>query len=76
MADIDANLIKKELGIKMEDFKILNSYEYLMNYEEFLKLSNYQNSIIKNTSINYNSNKIIFIYCNEFKYLTNTINSI
>ena len=79
LTDIDANLIREELEIKIEDFKCWNSYEYLMNSDEFFKLSNFQNSIIDNARIISNVNKIIIsiiIYCNEFKYLTNTINSI
>ena len=79
LTDIDANLIREELEIKMEDFKCWNSYEYLMKSDEFFKLSKFQKSIIDNTRIISYANKIIIsiiIYCNEFMHLQNTINSI
>ena len=79
ITDNVANSIREELGIKTEDFNNWNSYHYLMNSDEFLKLSNFQNTIINNTRIICNVNKIIIsiiIYCIEFRYLENTINSI
>jgi hypothetical protein len=79
LTDNDSNFIREELEIKNEDFKIWNSYEHLMNLDEFVKISNYQNSIINNIQNDGYSNQIIFsiiIYCIEFKFLKNTINSI
>ena len=79
LTDNESNFIREELKIKNEDFKIWNSYEHLMNLDEFVKISNYQNSIINNIQNDGYSNQIIFsiiIYCIEFKFLKNTINSI
>ena len=82
LSENDANFIREELEIKKEDFKVWNSYENLMNADEFCKISNYQNSIINNTQIaqiDSYSNQVIFsiiIYCIGFEYLQNTINSI
>ena len=77
----DADVIRDELEIKAEDFNYFNSYQYLMNSNEFLKLSNFQKSIINDTQIISNLNQTsvkisIIIYCKKFKYLSRTINSI
>ena len=80
LTDNNRNYIRKKLKIHSDDFKKWNSYEYLMNSTEYLIISNFQNSIIKNSKIkNIVTNEInitIIIYCIEFNYLKNTINSI
>ena len=74
-----AKSIREKLGIKIEDFNFLNSYQYLMNSDEFLEITNFQKPIINNDQIISNVNEIkisIIIYCIQFKYLQNTINTI
>ena len=81
MTEKDIDFIREELGIKNEDFNFFNSYQYLMNSDEFLKISNFQKSLDNKIQItsNVNIKEIkfsIIIYCIEFKYLQKTINSI
>ena len=81
LTEKDIDFIREELGIKNEDFNFFNSYQYLMNSDEFLKISNFQKSLDNKIQItsNVNIKEIkfsIIIYCIEFKYLQKTINSI
>ena len=79
LTEKDAKSIREELEIKIEDFNFLNSYQYLMNSDEFLEIKNFQKPIINNDLIISNVNEIkisIIIYCIQFKYLKNTINTI
>ena len=77
----DANFVREAFEISSEDFNHLNSYEYLMNKDEYMKISKFQDSIINTspeiTNINVNEIKFsIIIYCVGFEHLKNTINSI
>ena len=42
LTEKDIDFIREELGIKNQDFNFFNSYQYLMNSDEFLKISNFQ----------------------------------
>ena len=77
------NLLKK-LNIKINKYKLINTYEYLMSRKEFQELINFEKSIrnenkiieFENVLIKKKYNISIIIYCLEFKFLNITIISI
>ena len=76
----DANFVREAFEISSEDFNHLNSYEYLMNKDEYMKISKFQDSIINTspeiTNINVNEIKFsIIIYCVGFEHLKNTMHN-
>ena len=74
----DKEDLKIRFGINNDNYKIWNTYSYIMKENQFLKIQNFQNN--PNNIINQFNNEIpsisIIIFCNEFKYLDKTIISI
>jgi len=72
---------REKYDIVNDEFKIWNTYEYIMDLKQFNSISQYQNSLFnkskKDKNISYLKPKYSFIiYCTEFNFLQNTITSI
>ena len=73
--------ILNKYKLKRHGYKIWNTYEYIMPSSEYNMILSYQELINKNKNkykinIPLNPRFSIIIYCNEYKYLENVINSI
>ena len=76
-----------KFDLDINDYKNLSTYKYMINEKEFKEIKYFQNSIkmltkknhnnkFKNNLIKKNYKISILIYCDEFKYLEQTIYSI
>ena len=73
--------IINEYNLKKYGYKIWNTYKYIMNSTKYNMILFYQELINKNQNkyiknIPLNPRFSIIVYCNEYKYLENVINSI
>ena len=74
----------QKFNINIKEYNIFNTYEYLMNEKEFNNIINFQNLLLNKNNATQLKKKLIsnkykitiIIYCFEYRFLSQTINSI